>query len=74
MVFQPKSVDFNSRHNPSQAFTEKHVLYPQLTASLLMSTSESLVRQKTKSRRGEIDVAKIKEIDDVYKFILPNHT
>ncbi len=33
MVFQPDPVDFNSRHNPSQAFTEKHVSYPRLTAT-----------------------------------------
>ena len=32
-VFQPKSVDFNSRHKPSQAFPEKHVSYPCLTAT-----------------------------------------
>ena len=33
MVFQPDPVDFNSWHNPSQAFTEKHVSYPRLTAT-----------------------------------------
>ncbi len=33
MVFQPDPVDFNSWHNPSQAFPEKHVLYPRLTAT-----------------------------------------
>ncbi len=34
MVFQPDPVDFNTWHNPSQAFAEKHVLYPWLTTTL----------------------------------------
>ncbi len=34
MVFQPNPVDFNIWHNPSQAFTEKHVSYPRLTATV----------------------------------------
>ncbi len=35
MVFQPNPVGFNSWNNPSQAFTEKHVSYPRLTATVL---------------------------------------
>ncbi len=34
-VFQPKPVDFNSQHNPSQAFPKKHVSYPWLTATIV---------------------------------------
>ncbi len=43
MVFQPKSVDFNSRHNPSQAFPEKHVLYSRQTETAYMLHSVSIM-------------------------------
>ncbi len=42
MVFQPDPVDFNSWQNPSQAFTEKQVSYPQLTATVLSLRSCSI--------------------------------
>ncbi len=32
-VFQSDPMDFISGYNPSQAFTEKHVSYPRLTAT-----------------------------------------
>ena len=33
MVFQSDPMNFISWYNPSQALTEKHVSYPQLTAT-----------------------------------------
>ncbi len=42
MVFQPDQVDFNSWHNPSQAFIEKHVSYPWLTATVHLITNNLL--------------------------------
>ena len=33
MVFQSDPMDFTSWYNPLQAYTVKHVLYPQLTAT-----------------------------------------
>ena len=35
MVFQCDPMDFISWYNPSQAYTVKHVSYPQLTATPL---------------------------------------
>ncbi len=37
MVFQTDPVDFNSWHDPSQTFAEKHVSYPRLTATKVQS-------------------------------------
>ena len=36
MVLQSNPMDFISWYNPSQAFTAKHVSYPQLTATVGM--------------------------------------
>ncbi len=36
MVFQCDPMDFISWYNPSQAYTVKHVSYPQLTATYAM--------------------------------------
>ncbi len=48
MVFQPDPVDFNSWHNLSQAFTEKQMSYPRLTATVQIKIMQNRATQDVK--------------------------